>query len=64
MSETKIADTRRFRKKAVVNAIDSSLLEGVKVSADTLSALNQYIEGQASIESLIVDAKRRHARAG
>ena len=64
MSETKIADTRRFRQKAVGNAIDSSLLEGVKVSARTLTNLNQYIEGKTTLESLIVDAKRRYARAG
>lgn len=64
MSNNSVINTRRFRAKAVGNAIDSSLLEGVRPSAQTVAQLNRYVEGSVTIEALIADAKRRYARAG
>lgn len=52
------------RAMAVKNAIASSLLEGAKPRPHVLEKLNQFVDGQVSIESLIATAKRRYIQSG
>lgn len=51
-----------LRQRAAANAISSAEIAGFKLSPNSLEQLRRYAEGRATLEELILDAKRRHAR--
>lgn len=62
MSSESESAKHKLRELAVKNAVASSLLEGVVPTAETVENLQRYAKGEASIEELIAEAKRRHNR--
>lgn len=55
------ADTRRA---GVHYALATSSLEGIVPSKENVSRLQRYINGQATIEQLIAEAKAQYSRIG
>ena len=51
------------RAVAAANAIGSTEIEGLSVSADLRADLNAWCHGQMTIGSVIEKAKARHSRA-
>ncbi len=51
------------RAVTVANAIGSTEIEGLSVSADLRADLNSWCHGQMVIGSVIEKAKARHSRA-
>jgi hypothetical protein len=59
LSDAEIAS----RAVVAANAIGSTELEGLSVSADLRSDLDAWCQGEMTIESVIAKAKARHTRA-
>lgn len=52
------------RRAGVHYALATSSLEGIVPSKEQVSRLQRYINGQATIEQLIVEAKAQYSRIG
>ena len=59
LSESEIAS----RAVVAANAIGSTEIEGLSVSADLREDLDAWCHGEVTIESVIEKAKARHSRA-
>lgn len=62
MSYTTPEQAKARKALAVKNAVASSLLEGIKPTTHAMNNLKKYASGQASVDTLIAEAKRRYAR--
>lgn len=55
--------SKAIRSASVRNALASSRLEGGRPSKSTIEGLKRYVDGQVTIDDLVADVVRRHARA-